>query len=70
MDDNLPDEQVVVKQSICQVCNGVVRQAIKHCMDAKSKRDFAAEALEYNLKITEIPLLEYRENKSVWCSCK
>ena len=65
----LPDEDVMVKMSICPTCNGVVRVAVKHKMDRKSKNDFMKEAMEYNLAIKEATLLDYRANAK-WCECK
>lgn len=69
MNDKMPDEEVIVKLSICQKCNGVVTAAVKHMMDKKSKLNFAKEAMEYNMKITEQPLLDYRKEKPKWCEC-
>ena len=67
--ERLPEEEVVVKISVCQKCNGVVRTAVKHMMDRKSKTDFAKEVMEYNLSVKEQPLLEYREENADWCEC-
>lgn len=65
----LPDEEVIVKLNICQQCEGIVTAAVKHVMDIKSKNSFAKEAMEYNLKVTEQPLLEYRKTNAKWCDC-
>ena len=66
---NLPEEEVIVKKSVCGKCDGDVRVAIAHMMKTKDKNEFAKEAMKYNLSIKEQPLLEYRAN-SKWCSCK
>ena len=67
--DRLPEEKVVVKISVCNKCNGIVRTAVLHMMDRKSKNDFAKEVMEYNLSVKEQPLLEYREQNADWCGC-
>lgn len=67
--ERLPEEEVVVKISVCNKCNGIVRTAVKHMMDRKSKNDFAKEVMEYNLSVKEQPLLEYREKNPDWCEC-
>ena len=66
----LPDKDVVVKLSICNKCNGIVRCAVEHMMDTKSKNEFAKEVLKYNLTVKEQPLLEYRAEDAKWCECK
>lgn len=66
----LPEEEVVVKISVCNECNGIVRTAVKHMMDRKSKNEFAKEVMEYNLSVKEQPLLEYREQNADWCKCQ
>lgn len=70
VNDRLPDEEVVIKLSICQYCDGIVRAAVKHMMDKKSKNDFAKEVMEYNMRVIETPLLEYRKLNSKWCECE
>ena len=67
--ERLPEEEVVVKISVCQKCNGVVRAAVKHCMNRKSKNDFAKEVMEYNLSVKEQPLLDYQKENADWCEC-
>ena len=67
--NRLPEEKVVVKISVCNKCNGIVRSAVKHMMDRKSIKDFANEVMEYNLSVKEQPLLEYREQNTDWCEC-
>jgi len=67
--NRLPEEKVVVKISVCNKCNGIVRSAVKHMMDRKSIKDFAKEVMEYNLSVKEQPLLEYREQNTDWCEC-
>ncbi len=59
----LPEEEVKVKISICNECNGIVRTVVKHLLDRESEIDFALEVLEYNLKVKEQPLLEFRREK-------
>ena len=68
--ERLPDEQVNVKISICGKCDGIVRVAVSHMMDRKSKNDFAKEVMECNLSVKEQPLLEYRKANAKWCECK
>lgn len=68
--EKLPDEEVNVKLSICGKCNGIVRVAVEHMMDRKSKNEFAKEVMEYNLSVKQQPLLEYRKANSEWCGCK
>lgn len=67
--ENLPDDQVRIKLSSCNMCDGVVRASVEHMMDKKSKSEFANEVMEYNLSVTSIPLLEYRKNTLAWCKC-
>ena len=69
LEGKLSDEKVVVKLSLCGKCNGVVRVAIKHMMNTKSKNEFSKEVMEYNLSVKEMPLLEYREHNPQWCKC-
>ena len=64
-----PDEEVVVKISSCGICSKQVRVAIKHMMSKKDINSFAKEAMEYNLAIKELPLLEYRLLNPNWCEC-
>ena len=68
--EKLPDEEVNVKLSICGKCNGIVRVAVEHKMDRKSKNEFAKEVMEYNLSVKQQPLLEYRKANAEWCGCK
>jgi hypothetical protein len=67
--ERLPEEEVVVKISVCQKCNGVVRTSVKHMMDTKSKNSFMKEVMEYNLSVKEQPLLDYRKENADWCKC-
>jgi len=67
--DKLTENKVIIKISVCQKCNGVVRTAVKHMMQTKSKNDFMKEAMDYNLAIKEIPLLEMRKSAMQWCNC-
>lgn len=66
----LPDEEVQVKMSLCGTCKGIVRVAIEHMMDTKSKNSFGKEVVDYNLSVKTIPLLEFREKNPAWCGCK
>lgn len=66
----LPDEEVNVKLSICGKCNGIVRIAVEHIMDRKSKNEFAKEVIKYNLSVKQQPLLEYRKANAKLCGCK
>lgn len=65
----LPEEEVVVKISVCQKCNGLVRTAVKHMINTKSKNSFMKEVMEYNLSVKEQPLLDYRKENADWCKC-
>jgi len=65
----MKSSEVIVKISKCQKCNGIVRTAIKHMMDARSKREFADEVLDYNLLVIEKSLPEYSNEKNNWCQC-
>jgi len=67
-EEKLPDEDVKVKVSKCQTCQGVVRVAVEHKMDVKSKNRFAKEVMEHNLAVVSIPLLEYRKGVE-FCEC-
>ena len=69
-DERLPDEEVNVKMSLCGECNGIIRVAVEHMMDRKSKNEFAKEVLEGNLSVKSMPLLEYREKQPDWCDCE
>lgn len=68
--ERLPDDQVVVKLAHCQHCDGIITAAVKHMMDRKSRNHFAKEAMDFNMRVSEQPLLEYREQKPRWCDCK
>ena len=65
----LPDEEVKIKLSLCQKCNGIVRAAVEHQMNTKSKNEFLKEVMKYDLSVKTIPLLEYRSGKNEWCNC-
>lgn len=69
-EDRLPDEEVNVKMSLCGECEGIIRVAVEHMMDTKSKNSFGKEVVKYNLSVKSMPLLEYREKNPDWCSCK
>lgn len=65
----IPDEEVIVKISVCQKCNGAIRTAIKHLMDDESGKSFMEEVMQYNLSVKEQHLLKYRKEKTIWCNC-
>ena len=56
----MEDKDVRVKISICPKSGNVIRVAIEHMMDAKSKNEFAKEVMEHNLQVKTISLEEYR----------
>ena len=63
------DKDVFIKMSSCNLCNGTVRFAVKHLMTVKSTNSFLKEVMEYNLKVSEVPLIEYRNTDYEWCVC-
>ena len=65
----IPDDQVVVKISSCNKCEGIVRVAIEHMMTTKDKNEFGKEVVNFNLSVKEQPLLEYRKTEYTWCEC-
>ena len=67
--ERLPDEQVVVKLSYCNKCDGVITCAVLHKMDAASKREFMKEVMKYDLSVKYVPLLEFRAGPIKWCDC-
>ncbi len=66
---DVPEDQVIVKQSICNTCFGVVRSAIDHIMTKKSRNDFSKEVFEYNLSVRSITLDHYRNGDYKFCEC-
>ena len=66
---DLPNEKVRVKLSICPKCKGYVRSAVEHLMSAYSSDYFFEEAKKHNLDIRTFSLLEYREDKVKKCTC-
>lgn len=64
----LAESEIVIKLLKCPICKGMVRAAVKHLMETKDKNSFAKEALEYNLEVTEMPILDYRKGID-YCSC-
>ena len=66
----LTDDQVKVIVSLCPVCKAYTRTAIKHLMDAKSKRKFMSEVLDYDLDVKTISLIEYRNSGTSFCKCR
>lgn len=67
--ENIPDDLVNVKMSMCNKCGGIVRVAVEHMMTRSSKNEFAKEVFEYDLNVKTISLLEYREKikTAEWC---
>jgi formate dehydrogenase maturation protein FdhE len=68
--NDLPDEQVIVKASVCKKCGSVITSAILHMMTAKTMGAFEREVAKYDLDVKMIPLLEYRKMELTWCDCK
>ena len=66
----LTDEKVKVIVSLCPVCKAYIRTSIKHLMDAKSKRNFMSEVLDYDLEVRIISLTQYRNSGTSFCKCK
>ena len=66
---NKAPEELLVKISVCQKCSGIVRTAVKHMMDTKSKNSFMKEVMESNLSVKEQLLIEYKEENADWCEC-
>lgn len=67
---NIPEERVKIKLSVCSKCEGIVRASVVHTMNLKEKNEFAREVMKYNLSVQEIPLKEYRNQDKNWCECK
>lgn len=65
----MKDEDVKIKISQCQTCNGNVRVAVLHMMTEETKVDFKNEAFKNNLAIKEVPLKEYKRTKYTHCLC-
>jgi hypothetical protein len=55
----MENKDVRVKMSICPKSGNVIRVAIEHMMDTKSKNEFAKEVMDYNLQVKTISLEEY-----------
>jgi len=56
-------EDVKVKVSFCQECGNYIRVAVVEDMDEESKKEFAIEAMEHDLGVKTITLLEYRTSE-------
>ena len=69
MDDKLPEKEVLVKLSTCKKCTKTVRVAVLHMMDARSMKEFEEEVEKYNLQVSNIPLLEYKDIIPEFCDC-
>ena len=65
-------EEGIVKLSLCGVCGGIVRVAVKHYLDSntKARNEFKNEVMEHNLLVKEQPLIEYQKENTDWCKCK
>jgi diaminopimelate epimerase len=62
------EQDVKIKMSLCPECGNAIRVAAEHKMDAKSKREFAAEVMEHDLQVKTISLEEYRKsNIQMYC---
>lgn len=68
-DTKLPDDQVKIKLSICTSCKGFVRAAVDHKLTTVERNRFAKEAMQFNLEIRTIPLLDYRKQEIPFCMC-
>lgn len=66
----IPEAEVKVKLSLCNVCLGIVRAAVEHEMNTKMKNEFLKEVMKHDLSVKTISLSEYRQNKHSWCNCK
>ena len=69
-EDRVPDEETVIKMSKCSKCDGIIRVGVEHCMDKQQLKEFGLEAVEHNLSISSMPLLDYRARPPHWCYCK
>jgi hypothetical protein len=69
-DNRLPDEEVEVKISICQKCDGIVTVAVSHLMDKQTMRSFYKDVVNHDLLIKQQPLLDYRKEDADWCKCE
>ena len=67
MQTELKEQDVLVKLSCCQLCDGIIRAAVKDEMTTKSKNEFMREVMRYNFSVKEVPLIEYRMMH--WCRC-
>jgi len=67
--EKIPEDLVSIKMSTCNKCGGIVRVAVEHMMDRKSKNEFAKEVFDYDLSVKTISLFEYREKikTAEWC---
>ncbi len=66
---NLPPEEVKIKLSICNECQGKVRAAVEHMMTTKSKNEFSKEVMKYNLNVKSQSLIEYQRENMKPCKC-
>ena len=64
----MKDKDVKIKMSVCPECGNAIRVAIAHLMDAKSKKEFAEEVMEYDLQVKIISLENYNSsNIQMYC---
>lgn len=65
----LPDEEVEVKISTCQKCDGIVTVAVSHLMTKQTMRAFYKDVINHDLLIKQQSLLDYRKENADWCKC-
>jgi diaminopimelate epimerase len=65
----MDDKDVKIKMSVCPECGNAIRVAVDHLMTSKSRRSFAKEVMEFDLRVKTISLEEYRSTK-VQLYCK
>lgn len=63
------ESEVKVKISSCQKCGGLVRVAVLHEMNTKSKNEFAKEVIEHDLAVKTQLLTDFRNENPKWCNC-
>ena len=61
-------EDVKIKTSNCQLCDGIIKAVVEEKMTTKMRNEFMKEVMEFNLKVNTIPLSVYQETS--WCKCK
>ena len=66
----IEEKDVIVKISSCNKCKGLVTVAVKHMMTTKTKNSFMRDVMDYNLNVTEQPLLDWKKDIKDFCDCK